>query len=344
VPADKRYFVSILPESGYSNSGASVAVGQGEATIIASSLPLPTAQISIFVFEDNMSINNAPDLPGERGLEGFKVVLYEAGGTFGMSGGQAMMDIFGNMVGSAYDADGNLLMMGDGYVITDEIGEALIQNLSEGKFTLQVVPPAGKGWVQTATIEGTKGIDAWVKPNEPRFFAEFGPPGCHTFYGFTKAMDDASALTGDRNITGNVVNLHNSRPPEYTFHAGEPVPGAWVGLNTMSVGRGRGIFAAPCDDSGSFIIPNVPPGNYQLVVWEDALDVIFAFHTVAVTADADVDLGPVPVFNWFARLDNYVFNDANENGFWDPASNPFRNNFAISDSETVRFISLLQQI
>ncbi len=48
-----------------------------------------------------------------------------------------------------------------------------------GKYTVKVRAPGGDKWIQTTTIEGQPGIDAWVKPNEPQFFTEFGPPGPH---------------------------------------------------------------------------------------------------------------------------------------------------------------------
>ena len=315
LPPDKPYFISVLPDEGYSNSGAKIEPGQTEATVKLSSLPLPPAQVTVFVFEDSNPINGQPDLPAEPGLEGFKVVLYEAGGTYGASGGQVMQDIFGNPLGTTYDTDGNVVMMGDGVFSTDANGEVNIKNLGEGKYTVQCVPPAGEHWIQTSTIEGTKGNDAWVKPNEPSHFVEFGPPGPHVFLGFVKAMNDTSVLSGGKTITGQVVNLHNSRPPLYTFHDGEPVPDAWVGLNDLSVGGGRGVYAQPCAADATFAIPNVPPGSYQLVIWDDPLDVIFASKTVTVTDAGDVDLGKIPVFNWFARVQNNVFSDVNENGF-----------------------------
>ena len=68
--------------------------------------PLPTAQISVFVFNDNNPINGAPDLPQETGLAGFHVQLIEAGGTYGASGGEVTQDAFGNPLGTTYNADG----------------------------------------------------------------------------------------------------------------------------------------------------------------------------------------------------------------------------------------------
>jgi len=329
----KYYYVSVLPkEPGtYSIGGAPIAPGQNNVTVYLNQLPLPTAQISVFVFEDNFPINNAPDLPAERGLEGFKVNVEDAGGRYGMSAGAQMMDAFGNMIGTTYNPDGTVNEMGNGFVLTDANGRATIKNLAPGKYGIQAVPPAGLGWGQTSTIEGTRVIDAWVKANEPSFFSEFGPPGYHVAIGFVNiyprpethalgrnAVNDPALLPGGATISGQVVNLHLSRPPDTAFYNGAPLAHTtpWVGLNLGAAGTGRGIYAKRCNSDGTFSMPNVPAGDYQLVVWDDALDIIFAFHTVTV-GGADVNLGDVPVFQWFTRLENWVFNDENENGFWD---------------------------
>jgi len=323
VPADKRYFVSVLPDAGYTIGGGNVAIGQTGTTVTVHAYPLPTAQIRVLVFEDNQPINNIPDLPQELGLEGFKVTVTDAGGRYGMSGGPMMMDAFGNPLGSTYDSSGTVISMGNGVLTTDANGEVLIQNLVQGKYTIQVVPPPGQDWIQTSTIEGTRGIDAWVKPNEPPFFVEFGPPGYHVFIGFVRPTTDTTVLTGGSTIRGQVTNLHMSRPPNFTFYSGQPIPGAWVGLNDMQGGLlGRGLYAAPCDPMSMFEIKNVPPGRYQLVIWDENLDVIFALLGVTVTAGQDLNLGQVPVFNWFGKMQHTVFLDRNEDGFRDPAE-PF---------------------
>jgi len=322
--------VSILPKTGYTIGGAPIADGQASVTVICNPLPIPTAQITIFVFEDNGPINNAPD-QNEPGLEGFHVFIADAAGRYGMAGGQQMLDVFGNMIGTTYqqNPDGSFVMqdgspvmemMGEGFVLTDANGLAVIKNLAPGKYGVRVVPPAGEGWRQTTTIEGSKTIDAWVKANEPPFFTEFGPAGYHVFVGFIRETNDTAVLSGGKTITGQVVNLHPSRPPATTFYAGEPLPNCWVGLNLGIAGKGKGVFASPCDpETGEFSIPNVPAGNYQLVFWDKFLNNIFAFHGITV-ADTDPDtiaLGKIPVFRWFGKLENKVFYDANENGYRD---------------------------
>lgn len=321
VPADpsKHYFLSVLPDSGYAMGGAPVKPGQSQATVVLNRLPLPTAQITVFVFEDNQPINNAPDLPGERGLEGFSVLVADAAGRYGHAGGQQLMDAFGNPLGTAYDADGNVTSMGAGVIKTDANGNATIKNLPPGKYGIKIVPPNGAGWVQTATIEGTKTIDAWVKANEPAFFTEFGPPGPHVFVGFVKPTNNTAALSGGATVNGRIVNMHLSRPPAYAFNSGQPfghtVP--WIGLNELPAAGGRGLYAQRANEDGTFSIPNVPAGDYQLVVWDEHLDIIIAFANLHVTADATQELGDVPVFQWFSRLESRVFYDRNQNGFRD---------------------------
>ncbi len=317
----KRYFISVLPNSGYTIGGAPISPGQSTVRVVVNKLPLPTAQITVFVFEDNWPINNAPDLPEEKGLEGFSIILEEPGGRYGQAGGQVMQDAFGNPLGTEYNPDGTVKKMGDGTIITDANGLAVIKNLSPGKYGVQAVPPAGQDWVQTSTIEGTKVIDAWVKPNEPPYFAEFGPPGWHVFIGFVKPMADTTVLNGGSTISGRIVNLHLSRPPNFSFEKGQPFKHItpWVGLNDLSSGIGRGVYAQKCNPDGSFSISGVPPGNYELVVWDSNLDLIFGTLGVTVPpAGGDLNLGDVPVFQWFSGLLNYVFYDSNENGFRDP--------------------------
>lgn len=327
----KRYFVSVLPNSGYTNGGAPVAAGQDTVTVSVAKLPLPTAQISVFVFEDNFPLNNQPDLPQEHGLADFTIMLAEAGGRYGQNGGQVSLDAFGNPLGTSYQQDvgGNfifnpdgspkVLVAGSGVIKTNAAGAALIKYLPPAKYTITAIPPAGQGWQQTSTIEGTKGIDAWVGPNEPPFMVEFGPPGPHVFVGFVKPTNDTTILRGGSKITGRVVNLHVSRPPEIASYDGHPMSKCWVGLNELAVAGGRNVYAAPCNADSTFSIPNAPPGQYQLVIWDEYMDNIIAIHSVTVPAGGgEVALLDVPVFGWFARVDGQVFYDANENGFRDP--------------------------
>ena len=329
VDPSMRYFVSVLPKAGpYTNGGAKVAAGQTSATITLNASPMPTAQIRVRVFEDVAGLNGMWDTV-EPGLAGFEVGIDDAGGRYGMSGGQMFMDAYGNQIGTTYQpcstppCDGyEVASYGKGYVLTDADGYALIKNLPPGKFTVKVRPPGGETWIQTSTIEGTPGIDAWVKANEPQYFSEFGPPGPHVEMGFVRATSGAGVLGEGAgpfsSISGRVTNMHMSRPPDPRLYSGAPFDFTrpWVALNAGALGTSL-LYAQPVNEDGTFQIDGVPSGSYRLVVFDSALDIIIANKVVNVTAPAPAALGDVPVFHWFTRLYNYVFDDANENGMRD---------------------------
>lgn len=182
----KYYFVSVLPDSvpvtgepRYTLSSAIVAPGQSVVNVYVNALPIPTAQISLLVFKDHNPINNAPDA-GEPGISGIRILVFD-------QGGQMSQDAFGNPLGTTYDGLGGVVTMGTGEIVTGPDGTALIKYLAPGKYGIRAVIPAGMNWVQTSTIEGTLGIDAWVKANEPPFSTEgFGPGFYHVFIGFVE--------------------------------------------------------------------------------------------------------------------------------------------------------------
>jgi hypothetical protein len=339
VDTGSHYYVSVVPRSGYSIGGAEYVPGSG-ATVYVNQQPLPTAQITILVFEDNFPLNNAPDLPGEdpanpgnTDMSGFTIVVEDAGGRYGASAGVQSLDAFGNPLGTTYDAGGNVT--GFAPLVIGPDGRLTIKNLAPGKYGISAVPPPGQGWQQTSTIEGTKIIDAWVEAGEPPFFAEFGPPGFHVFIGFIRAFTDP-ALSGSASITGTVVNQHLSRPPDYAFFNGACVGHTtpWVGLNDLSVGIGKAVYAAPTDENCNFTIDGVPDGNYQLVVFDSAMDLIFGFKGISIVngvcnTPTGCSMGDVPVFQWFHRQEHMVYNDVDGNGVWDEGEGPINDQAVI---------------
>ena len=321
ITANDRYVLSVLPDADYTIGGATIAnLVEDSVTVTVNPMPLSTAQISVFVFHDNYPINNVPDLPQELGLEGISIVVVDLAG-------QVIKDAFGNPLGTIYqvDAEGNvnynpdgtpaIVSMGDGTVLTDADGHAIVRYLVPGKYELQAIPPTGSGWQQTSTLEGTLLFPTWVKSNEPAVFADSGfPPNTHVFFGFIQPFDNLPATATPGAITGTVVNAHNSVPPDFTFSPGHPLPNCWVGLNDQS--SKAGVYAAPCDDS-TFTISNIPPGDYELAVWDRFLDNLFALYTITVPADGTVALGDIPTLRWRGYSTHVVFLDHNENGFRD---------------------------
>ena len=112
VDTASHYYVSVVPNSGYSIGGA--VYEPGGTTVYCNAQPIPVAQISILIFEDNFPINNAPDLPGEdpantdefgvliSDMSGFQIIVEDAGGRYGASAGVQSQDAFGNLLGTTY--------------------------------------------------------------------------------------------------------------------------------------------------------------------------------------------------------------------------------------------------
>jgi len=398
VPDNANYFVSVVPFEGHALSGVPVSVTTGVVTrkVQVNSFPIPTAQISIRIFEDNNPVNGAIDL-GERFLSNtivrgqkmvFGVRLFDPAGQYGMAGGEVQQDAYGNPLGTEYDAAGNIVSTPDntnGFVLMpDADGYLVIKNLPPAKYGVEVTPPRGPDgepmWVQTSTIEGTRTIDAWVKANEPEQFVEFGPPGPHVFIGFVRVFDCFSGdpgladehvtasgaivstgncegvepVAGGATIYGRIVDNHMSRPGPlpvngqgggFQFASGTPFPGCRVAVNIGIAGKT--VYSGKCDENSRFSIDNIPPGSYSLSIWDDGLDAVIANHPFTVTGDevngyqvsalvqqqvsnvngstptniicdnAGCDLGDVPVFNWFHKIDSLVFFDRNQNGYRD---------------------------
>ncbi|MDH4259445.1 MAG: multicopper oxidase domain-containing protein [Gammaproteobacteria bacterium] len=348
LDAGKQYYLSILPDGPgnsacstldncYTMSGTPVRFAPGttstSATVILTRQPLPPARAKVFAFEDTAPIGGTPDA-AERGLGGFTVFIYDAGG------GPMMTDVFGNPLGTRYaagvlDAEGapTVTRLGDGTIHTMteaevndpilnprrlKVGEALIENIAPGKYGIQVVPIAGQGWKQTTTIEGTPGIDVWIRAGEPMFMIEFGPTFPHAWFGFVKPTDLPVATGTTGTIRGTVVASRMGRPPLPTQSEGPPVPGCWVGLNEAATSVARYVGRCNGANDGEFTIPNVPPGTYQLVVWDDYLDSIISFFTVIINPDGTGgEIGNVAVPKWFGQHEHYVFNDVNGNGVRD---------------------------
>ncbi|MEQ1686125.1 MAG: hypothetical protein ABL916_20955 [Burkholderiaceae bacterium] len=396
----KRYFVSAMPDNdsfgdatptGYTMNGVPIRAVNGvfgDVIVPVNKLPFKTSQVSVFVFEDNSPVNGSPDAPGqqEAALCGFEVQLFEAGGTYGASGGRMSTDTFGNPLGTeyaldpygtpTYNDDGSLKYskLGANQLWTDRNGVLRIKNLAPAKYTIysvappkmpsvtrcnfadaagnatsvpiwiaresdrtradQVVwdngfeiPPPVTGadqskWHQTTTIEGTWGVDAWVKSGEPTFFKEFGPPGHHVWHGFVRRFKNTVALDGPATVSGKVVSTHMSRPPGIRFNSGAPVASCWIGINEVTGGGlGRTLYANSCDmaagQEGKFSVSGLKAGQrYQLAVWDEPLDNVIANYEFKVPADGtDVALNDVPVFSWFHNLQGKVFYDKEGTGF-----------------------------
>ena len=329
-------------------------------TVVVEQHPIPTAQITIFLFEDNYPLNGTPDLPEEEnplagavGADGrgpvdwtqFSIILEEPAGLYGQNGGPVLQDAFGNRSGPIYAAAGPATR-GSGPGWLSGHGRAsgpaatapctrmrtvtsLVKNLAPGKYGVIVTPPgAAPAWQQVSTIEGTSVIDAWVKANEPPFFVEFGLPGPHVFVGFVQPLQRPAP--GGATVSGTITDMHMSRSPDFTFYSGRPFPGCWVALNEGGAVPGRALYAAALRRATA---ASASPASRRAATSSRSSTPIWTsvIATQPLTVDlgggtcnggGSCDLGEVPVFNWFARLNTAIFNDTNQDGFWDAGEGP----------------------
>ena len=252
--------------------------------------------------------------------------------------GQQATDAFGNILGTTYqqNTDGSFIVDDEGSPIvdvpgngitTDATGNALIKNLPPGKYGVRAVPRDGKPWIQTATIEGTPGIDTWIKANEPPYLVEFGAIFTHVFIGFALPTNDIATLPNNfapavGTLKGRVINVHQSKPPSVALQNGDAVPDAWIAINAPGAPN-TAVYVAKCNADSTFQVDNLPPGEYQLVIWDTPLDQIVAFRLFRIPEDGSLtDLGDIPVNAWFGHLEGSVFRDSNQNGFKDPGEEP----------------------
>ncbi|MDB6084496.1 MAG: multicopper oxidase type 3, partial [Gammaproteobacteria bacterium] len=264
----KRYFISILPGDadqgsaaynadgtfsvtsfGHSVGGVSIpaaipAVGaanpaaQVAATVLVPRNPLPPAQLTVYVFEDNNPTNGGVD-DNEPGLGGFTINIFDTRGSSGDPAGQMTYDLSGmpltNSLANQTDSvtHVNLCPINgpSGTIITcpalDSRGQpsplaglANIKNFIPGRFDVWAHPGVersakGENWIQVSTLEGTHANDTFIKAGEPPYWQEFGPPGFHSFIGFVNPAHIASvnkAQHGTATVNGRVPSLHMDRP------------------------------------------------------------------------------------------------------------------------------------
>lgn len=219
---------------GHGMGGAQIAAGQTTSvTVNLQQSPLPTAKISVFVFQDDRPLNGESDAgggvntlaPNEPGLGGFNIVLLDAVGGLGDSTGQLTYDEFGQPVSNALagyidpatrldacpisKASTDRLVgiietcpkyESDGVTLSPLAGHAVIANMYPGLYEVVATPGSariarGEEWLQTNTLDGTKAIEAFIKADEPAYFQEFGPGGYHIAVGFAnpKLINDRKA-------------------------------------------------------------------------------------------------------------------------------------------------------
>lgn len=358
VAPDRGYLVTVFANDGvgalndpeYKIGGThfSIPDSDGQVVVELQPNPLPLAMLKVKVFHDNASVNSEEDIPVEEGLEGFHITLADRVG-------EVVTDWYGNPTCTEYernadgeivfDADGNPVIAAGspGFCVSGPGGEVTIPNLGPDKYEVQAIPPDGSSWIQTTTIEGTLSIDAWIEEGAQGFGTERDLLPSPLWFGFVRPCsfgdhsDDCTSATADAagksgRITGRIrqAAIDNDAPGLPAL--ANPVSRPYVSLSNIG-GDDEQVWTGRGNADGTFAIPNVPEGLYQMAIWDRPLDHIIQFVTVEVTKDDCVgDLGPCTVAlgdlgvpRWFGTIKGSVYIDANENGIRDAGERGFVN-------------------
>ena len=346
-----------------------LASGSPTITVKLQETPLPTAKISVLVYQDDNPLNGENDAgggvdviaPNEAGLGGFEIKLFDQAGQLGDNTGQITYDEFNQPVSNSLAGtidpitrlnacpitarkDAAIVGMiptcpkyeSDGVTPSPLAGQAVIANLYPGLYEIQAYPAAdrigrGEEWLQTNTLDGGKPHEAFIKPNEPGYFQEFGPGGFHVSIGFANpkiinarlAAYCGSALNGggagaqacDKKLTVHVTNNHMSRSPDQRTFSSETYDHYAFSNCYVSVGPSDGAdFAlAKCDGNGTAVFENIPNGTYKISVFDQWNDIMLdgLVGTVAVNGNTEKIF---PVTQWRTNLYTRTFVDGNGDG------------------------------
>jgi len=185
----KRYYISVLPgdagDAGHAMGGAQIAFVNNAwqpVSVIVEPMPLPTAQLSVFVFEDDHPLNGEHDAgggidtlsPNEAGLGQFNITLFDDVGGTGDAAGQMTYDMFNmplsnSLAGTldpvtgidacpiAQQASNDSAQAGitgvipvcpkyetDGVTLSPLAGQAVIANLPPGRYGVVATPGADR--------------------------------------------------------------------------------------------------------------------------------------------------------------------------------------------------------
>lgn len=300
--------------------------------------------------------------PNEAGLGSFNLVLLDKVGHFGDTAGQITYDMFNmpvsnSLAGTIDPSTGfnacPISRNNDGLVgviptcpkyeaqldgtpttvLSPLAGQALIANLYAGLYEVVASPGAdriarGEEWLQTNTLDGTKGIEAFIKPGEPGYFQEFGPGGYHITFGFAnpKIINNRKAAVCANQactatINGKVTGLRMSRTPDQRVYSSGSYDMYSFAQCYVSLGAPDSAdFAfAKCNADGTFQFTGVPKGNMKVTVFDQWNDLLVDGLSTPIKVDGDIIGTPqqpleIPVTQWRTNLYGRIFLDQNGDG------------------------------
>jgi hypothetical protein len=347
---------------GHTMGGAQIAAGQSSVNVYLEPTPLQPAKISVYVFQDDNPLNGEADTgggvdvlaPNEAGLGGFNLVLLDQAGALGDSAGQITYDMFNmpvsNSLAGTIDPATGLdacpiakntdRLVGvvpvcpkyesDGTTLSPLAGHAIIDNLYAGLYEVVASPGTdriarGEEWLQTNTLDGTKAIEAFIKPGEPAYFQEFGPGGYHIAFGFAnpKIINARKAAvcanqTCTATINGKVTGLRMSRTPDQRVYSSGSYDMYGFGQCYVSLGApdSPDFAFAKCNPDGTFQFTGLPKGNMKVTVFDQWNDLLVDGLSTPIKVDGDQIGSPaqpleIPVTQWRTNLYGRVFIDRN---------------------------------
>lgn len=221
----------------------------------------------------------------------------------------------------------------DGTTLSPFAGQAVIKNLYPGRYSVVATPGAeriaqGEEWLQTNTLDGQKGHDAFLRVGEPAYFQEFGPAGYHVTIGFAnpKIINDrkpalcVGANSCSNEVKGHVTTARMSRTPdERLYGSGNHNSYAFTQCYA-SLGEpdGEDFAFVKCDDQGNFDFTGIPGGNWKLTLFDQWNDQVVDGISTPVGLDGQtnkvLDFGEVAVHQWQANFNTRTFLDLNKDG------------------------------
>jgi hypothetical protein len=323
--------------------------------------PLPTAKVAVFVFQDDNPLNGQEDsgggvdviAPNEAGLGGFEIKLFDQAGGLGDATGQITYDMFNMPVSNslagtidpitlldacpiAKNGAGGIVGMiptcpkfeGDGVTMSPLAGQAVIANLYPGLYEVVATPAAdriarGEEWLQTNTLDGGKAHEAFIKPNEPGYFQEFGPGGFHVVIGFAnpKIINDRKAALCAKqscNATLNVqvTSTRMSRTPDQRIYSSGNYDAYGFTQCYLSIGPPDGADFAfeKCRPDGTVTFTSMPVGNFRLTIFDQWNDLLLDGLVHPVSIDGSATVKEFPVTQWRTNLYTRTFIDTNGDG------------------------------
>jgi hypothetical protein len=222
----------------------------------------------------------------------------------------------------------------DGKVLSPLAGMAMINNLYPGRYSVQAIPGAdriarGEEWLQTNTLDGQKGHDAFLRIGEPAYFQEYGPAGFHVNIGYANPTiinnrrhnagntgwcdsGNLNSLTNGNGTAVGAINCSNtikgvntlarmSRTPDERLYssgnrAGLAFTQCYVALSDPD---GASFGFTKCAADGSFYFgpsasganDGVPAGNWMLTIFDQWNDQIIDGISLPVSVNCGVGAG-----------------------------------------------------